>query len=47
MSVNSYISDERKQASLDFIKWFAQEVNPGRMGQGRRLHLQQRGAGFG
>jgi multiple sugar transport system substrate-binding protein len=25
ISVNSYISDERKQASLDFIKWFAQE----------------------
>jgi len=24
-SVNSYISDERKQASLDFIKWFAQK----------------------
>ncbi|KAB2866292.1 MAG: extracellular solute-binding protein, partial [Anaerolineae bacterium] len=23
ISVNSYISDERKQASLDFIKWFA------------------------
>ncbi len=25
ISVNSYISDARKQASLDFIKWFAQE----------------------
>jgi multiple sugar transport system substrate-binding protein len=25
LSVNSYISDERKQASLDFIKWFSQE----------------------
>jgi len=25
MSVNSYSSDERKQAALDFIKWFAQE----------------------
>jgi multiple sugar transport system substrate-binding protein len=25
ISVNSYISDERKQASLDFIQWFAQE----------------------
>jgi multiple sugar transport system substrate-binding protein len=25
ISVISYISDERKQASLDFIKWFAQE----------------------
>ena len=25
ISVNSYIDDERKQASLDFIKWFAQE----------------------
>lgn len=25
ISVNSYITDERKQASLDFIKWFAQE----------------------
>ena len=25
ISVNSYVSDERKQASLDFIQWFAQE----------------------
>jgi multiple sugar transport system substrate-binding protein len=25
LSIMSYISDERKQASLDFIKWFAQE----------------------
>jgi multiple sugar transport system substrate-binding protein len=25
ISVNSYIDDARKQASLDFIKWFAQE----------------------
>jgi multiple sugar transport system substrate-binding protein len=25
LSVNSYISDERKAASLDFIQWFAQE----------------------
>lgn len=25
LSVINYISDERKQASLDFIKWFAQE----------------------
>ena len=25
ISVNSYIDDTRKQASLDFIKWFAQE----------------------
>jgi multiple sugar transport system substrate-binding protein len=25
MSVNSYIDDTRKQASLDFLKWFAQE----------------------
>ena len=25
MSVINYISDERKQASLDFIEWFAQE----------------------
>jgi multiple sugar transport system substrate-binding protein len=25
LSVLNYISDERKQASLDFIKWFAQE----------------------
>ncbi|MBA3867806.1 MAG: extracellular solute-binding protein [Chloroflexota bacterium] len=25
MSVNAYISDARKQASLDFLKWFAQE----------------------
>jgi multiple sugar transport system substrate-binding protein len=25
LSVISYINDERKQASLDFIKWFAQE----------------------
>jgi multiple sugar transport system substrate-binding protein len=25
ISVNSYIADDRKQASLDFIKWFAQE----------------------
>lgn len=25
LSVNAYISDERKQASLDFITWFAQE----------------------
>ncbi|MBX3084936.1 MAG: sugar ABC transporter substrate-binding protein [Anaerolineae bacterium] len=25
MSVSSYISDERKQAAMDFIEWFAQE----------------------
>jgi multiple sugar transport system substrate-binding protein len=25
ISVNAYIADDRKQASLDFIKWFAQE----------------------
>lgn len=25
ISINSYISDERKQASFDFIQWFAQE----------------------
>ncbi|HLA43067.1 MAG TPA: hypothetical protein VJZ27_06510, partial [Aggregatilineales bacterium] len=25
ISVNNYIDDARKQASLDFIKWFAQE----------------------
>ncbi|MBC8099924.1 MAG: extracellular solute-binding protein, partial [Armatimonadetes bacterium] len=25
ISINSYISDERKQASYDFIEWFAQE----------------------
>lgn len=25
ISVNSYISDDRKQAALDFIEWFAQE----------------------
>jgi multiple sugar transport system substrate-binding protein len=25
MSVNSYIDDTRKQASLDFLKWFGQE----------------------
>jgi multiple sugar transport system substrate-binding protein len=25
MSVNSYIDDARKQASLDFLKWFSQE----------------------
>lgn len=25
ISVNSYVSDERKDASLDFIRWFAQE----------------------
>ncbi len=25
ISVNNYIDDERKQASLDFIEWFAQE----------------------
>jgi len=25
LSVLSYISDERKQASMDFIKWFAQK----------------------
>ena len=24
-SINAYISDERQQASLDFIEWFAQE----------------------
>jgi len=26
LSVNSYVSDERKQASLDFIKWFSQKT---------------------
>lgn len=25
ISINNYIDDERKQASLDFIRWFAQE----------------------
>jgi multiple sugar transport system substrate-binding protein len=25
ISINSYVSDERKQASFDFIQWFAQE----------------------
>jgi multiple sugar transport system substrate-binding protein len=25
MSIINYISDERKQASMDFIQWFAQE----------------------
>jgi multiple sugar transport system substrate-binding protein len=25
LSINSYISDERKQAALDFIKWFGQD----------------------
>jgi multiple sugar transport system substrate-binding protein len=30
ISVNSYISDERKQASLDFIRWFAQEETQAR-----------------
>jgi multiple sugar transport system substrate-binding protein len=25
MSVNAYISDDRKKASLDFLKWFSQE----------------------
>lgn len=25
MSVNAYISDERKQAALDFVEWFAQD----------------------
>lgn len=30
ISVNNYITDERKQASLDFIRWFAEEETQAR-----------------
>ena len=40
LSVLSYTSAERQQASMDFIKWFAQEEHSERMGKSRRIHLQ-------
>ncbi len=46
MSVLNYISDERKQASLDFIKWFSQRRRPAAVGRCRRLYLQHRCAGI-
>ena len=44
-SINSYISDERKQASLEFIKWFASDAVQQKWAEARWLHLQQESSG--